>query len=533
MKRLFLFFVLLFSVPVVLTPVLPMQDLPSHVAAVSIYSRLESGSALLGEYFQKQSPWRPYNSFYITGILLAPVANPEVAARLFVLGVLWLYGYILWRIARRTGSSFPLLALPFFFNITYYGGMANFLLGLPLFLALAHMMWNSPGRFSTVGWFASFLILQALIFLIHPVAYALFLVLAGLILAWRFLTGLSVIRPFLAGLFVPLVAASTWIHFGFLKGRYAGGAGGNIAGDFHIGSLLSSTISAEWRPGQLGINQLIDTVLLPFGPHQQIIQGIVLVLLLAVSAVVLNLAAKARRAEAGNEPVTGSEGSPRAGAGLALWAVFVFAVLLLPFSLFNVTYVSTRSLTFALPLLVVLKKPSQTLARARLVRFLVLIFLCVSAGNLVVQHFGYSEEARGGVALAREVPDGDRLLGLVVSGKSAWISTVLDPFIHIHHLHAAESGGFVSSYPVQPLFVVTPIRASGPPFPRPYEPGAFSWERHGVHYDRILVRMSREHARTTAVGRRLGSELIPRTDIVAGDGDWLLLKPKTGLFPDG
>lgn len=525
MKRLFIFFILLFSAPVVLTPVLPMQDLPSHVAAVSIHTELASGSEIPAAFFERQSPWRPYNSFYIMGILLSPLLDPAVSARLFVLGALWLYGYVLWRIARRTRSAFPLLALPFFFNITYYSGMVNFLLGLPVFLILAHRMWNSLGRFSSGNWYFSIIALQVVAFLVHPVAYVLFLVLAVLVFLQRLLAGRAVLRPALIGFAAPLAAASVWIRFGF--GLETGAAAdGNAAVDFHLGSLASAFLNADWTPGQLLVNQLIDAVLLPFGPYQQAVQGALLALLMIAAAAVFSHAKKAERSRAETTDSSENKVSSGPGAGFVIWLGFLFATLLLPFTLLSVTYVSTRSLTFALPLLVVLGKPAAPMSRTLIVRILASVFLVASAVNLTIQHYGYSGEAEGGVALAEEVPTGGKLLGLVVSGKSAWVSTVLDPFLHIHHLHAAESGGFVSAYPVQPLFVVTPIAGSGPPFPESYEPGAFSWAEHGVHYDRILVRMSREHVGTTAVGRYLGRELIPRTNIDAADGDWLLLKPK-------
>lgn len=507
-KALFLIFILLFLTPILSSKLLPMQDLPAHEAVISVYTNILAGSDYLSRYYETQSLIQPYNNYYIFAALLGRIMPIEIYTRVFLLVVFILYGSVLYKIAKRSESILPIAGLPYFYNITYYFGMVNFLLSLPAILFATDYFLNSPGRCRDTRWFLVINSIQLIMFFIHPAAYFLFLVISVVALGGRFLKGLTAARPFLKGFLFPAALVSLWLKFGFFKLLESSGASSPGIPDFsHTGGILSYLLKAEWQSGRLLINQLIDSVFLPFSPVQQAVQAAAMIPMVIVLVIGIRRAGPSLEVQ-----------------GIVKWLLLVTIILLLPFEMFHVTYLSTRCLAFAIPLFFVIVR--MKVSREIAMRVAIVFFLLTSCINLVVQHQRFSKEASGGIELVEMVEPRKKVLSLVVTGKSASVTSLVDPFIHIHHRYLVMEEGYISAFVKQPLFPVRPVEGAGFPFPERYLPIQFSWKEHGVHHDRILVKMSKSDSQTTPTGRKLVRELLPRCVILGNIDDWFLLAPR-------
>ncbi len=113
----------------------PLQDLPQHIAAVSVLRRLLFGSSL-DAIFEVTLSRTQYLLVYALGVPLSTVMGAEGAVRLLAALTLVSIPYSLRFALRRTGGDERLAALswPLLWNPQFFLGFLNLLLGVPLAL---------------------------------------------------------------------------------------------------------------------------------------------------------------------------------------------------------------------------------------------------------------------------------------------------------------------------------------------------------------------------------------------------------------
>jgi len=132
---------LLSAWPLALTPVPPLQDLPNHLASITVIQHPERYPEFAFNGYLKTN-----SALFVWLILASKLMSSALAAKLFVLGVLAVNGFILPNfVLALTGSRkrmivASLLAWPLLHNWFVSTGMLNFALAVPLSLALMMML---------------------------------------------------------------------------------------------------------------------------------------------------------------------------------------------------------------------------------------------------------------------------------------------------------------------------------------------------------------------------------------------------------
>lgn len=113
----------------------PLQDLPQHIAAVSVLRRLLFGSSL-DAVFEVTLSRTQYLLVYALGVPLSALLGAEGAVRLLAAASLVAIPYALRFALRRTGGDERLAALswPLLWNPQFFLGFLNLLIGVPLAL---------------------------------------------------------------------------------------------------------------------------------------------------------------------------------------------------------------------------------------------------------------------------------------------------------------------------------------------------------------------------------------------------------------
>lgn len=113
----------------------PLQDLPQHIAAVSVLRRLLFGSSL-DAVFEVTLSRTQYLLVYALGVPLSALLGPEGGVRLLAAASLVAIPYALRFALRRSGGDERLAALswPLLWNPQFFLGFLNLLLGVPLAL---------------------------------------------------------------------------------------------------------------------------------------------------------------------------------------------------------------------------------------------------------------------------------------------------------------------------------------------------------------------------------------------------------------
>lgn len=114
---------------------LPLQDIPQHMAAISVLKRY-AFDASLRQYFELTLSRTQYLLVYLLGVLLSVPFGVEYATRLLVALTVVSIPYALRFALRRTGGDerMAVLAWPFAWNPQMMFGFLNFLLGIPIAL---------------------------------------------------------------------------------------------------------------------------------------------------------------------------------------------------------------------------------------------------------------------------------------------------------------------------------------------------------------------------------------------------------------
>ncbi|MBK6530034.1 MAG: hypothetical protein IPF99_10640 [Deltaproteobacteria bacterium] len=124
----------------------PLQDLPQHIAAVSVLRRLLFGSSL-DAVFEVTLSRTQYLLVYALGVPLSALLGAEGAVRLLAAASLVAIPYALRFALRRSGGDERLAALswPLLWNPQFFLGFLNLLIGVPLAL-VAIGLFADPAR---------------------------------------------------------------------------------------------------------------------------------------------------------------------------------------------------------------------------------------------------------------------------------------------------------------------------------------------------------------------------------------------------
>lgn len=125
----------------------PLQDLPQHIAAVSVLRRLLFGSSL-DAIFEVTLSRTQYLLVYALGVPLSTLLGAEGAVRLLAAASLVAIPYALRFALRRTGGDERLAALswPLLWNPQFFLGFLNLLIGVPLALVAVGLFADASRR---------------------------------------------------------------------------------------------------------------------------------------------------------------------------------------------------------------------------------------------------------------------------------------------------------------------------------------------------------------------------------------------------
>jgi hypothetical protein len=114
---------------------LPLQDLPQHMAAISVLKRY-AFDPTLREYFELTLSRTQYLLAYLLGVILSIPFGVVYATRLLVALAIVSTPFALRFLVRRTGGDerWAVLSWPFLWNPQTMFGFLNFLLGIPITL---------------------------------------------------------------------------------------------------------------------------------------------------------------------------------------------------------------------------------------------------------------------------------------------------------------------------------------------------------------------------------------------------------------
>lgn len=131
----FLLVTLCLAAPLVASRHVPLQDLPQHMAAISVLRRLLLGGEV-STYFVTSLSRTQYLVVYALGVPLSWIVGVEGAGKLLAAITVMATPYALRFVLRRAGGDERLAALswPLLWNPQMMLGFLNFLLGIPLAL---------------------------------------------------------------------------------------------------------------------------------------------------------------------------------------------------------------------------------------------------------------------------------------------------------------------------------------------------------------------------------------------------------------
>jgi hypothetical protein len=185
---LIIFFCILSAIPlywIFWCGILPLQDLPLHLANTTILARYPSSAFFQNQFIIKYFPY-PY---LLQDALLLPLLKlgSMNAARILITLVFCLLLSGLWFFLSALNPSrkyLVFLAVPFLFNKLLFKGNINYLLGIAVFLFASAFLWKvSHAPFKKRN--AVLLIfLSVLLYFSHLVVFLLFLFVCGVLVVW-------------------------------------------------------------------------------------------------------------------------------------------------------------------------------------------------------------------------------------------------------------------------------------------------------------------------------------------------------------
>ena len=466
--------------PIWAAPLLPMMDLPQHLATARILHSFGDPAFGVDRYHVIDFSRTQYLLWYLAVDGLSWLMPLETANRV----VLSLYAsglplsvLALLR-AHRRDPALALLAVPLVYNVFYFMGFANYITALPLLLwALALLQHCLDAPDSRPRWrlVTGTAVVALLLFYSHAQAFALYGVLAGVTV----LLGSPGLHPrhwWRAALhLVPAaLAMAIWTSRSLILATATewqkGHGGRNVAPGQAVWEPISERfehIGSWWLDGYRGdSDELIALMWLA---------------LLILSAVLGTTATQP--SPTGAQPW-------RSKVPAAMLATTVAAYLLSPVSYKWIWPISYRFVPVA-ALLAIVTIGYRHLRWRSMVLVGPATALALWASSV---HVGKAREFASEVGPIREIVaqalPGKKLIALVYGPGSAVLQQA--PLIHIGQYYVVDRGGMASfsfaNFPQSP--VLYPDVGGPPVFPARFEwtPERFTWIEHGHWYDYVLVR---------------------------------------------
>ncbi len=493
--------------PLWVSALLPMMDLPQHLATVRILHSYADPQFAVNKYHVIDYSRTQYLSWYFAVDFLTYVMPLEVANRLvlsFYAVGLPLSLVALLR-AHRRDPLLALLAVPLVYNVFFFMGFANYITALPLMfwgLALLRRSLDEATWPRVIGMAAIALVL----FYSHAQPFLLYGLLAGLTV----LLGARGWHPrhwwrSAAHLLPALLAMGVWTSRSLI-----------LAGE------------QEWKQGHGGRN--VTSAQVNFEPWGERLQNLWTwwldayrgdsdeILAAAWIAVLAVAALLARRSEEDETPWQ------RAKIPAAMLVATLAVYLLSPVSYKWIWPISYRFVP-VVAMLALVAVPAQRWAFGRWGRYLLFalpaLALCGASLRLHVQKAKeFSDEAGPIRQVVAQADYGKCLISLVYGAGSDVINQA--PLLHLGQYYVVDRGGMASfsfaNFPQSP--VLYPDVGGPPTFPARFEwtPERFTWAEYGKYFDYFLIR---------GTGDPFGRDR-DKVELVTEQGPYRLFKKKPG-----
>jgi hypothetical protein len=452
---------------------LPIVDLPQHLATVRILRDLHTPGWHLDAYYRLDLARTQYLGWYGLAVLLSQVVSIENAAKILLSLYIFAVPFALlsYLRAHRRDPAWAILAAPLALNDSLWMGFCNYISAIPLllyWLAQLQRQLDAPSRRRWLG----LALLPVLIYFLHAQAllHGALLAVATVALHRNGLRTRAGLRS-LAHLLPALGLFALWALGGAVLANQAGWATTRAGHNEPTSQLL-------YWPWPLRFSRLFDSLSGLYDDHadQHILLG-----LAALALVGLLLAWQERR------------GNPQTLPPRIAFPELAFALTLLLYFAAPTRYkwiyaINSRTVPIAALLFV------AVLARARVPRRSLLlvpgVVLAFALGALHAHRFAlFSLEGQPARQLLAQVPMGQRGVGILFNPTSVIANNA--PFLHFAQYGVLDRGGMAdfsfANYPQSPVTFVPP----GPPnLPARFEkhPERFTMRDHGFWYDWFLVR---------------------------------------------
>lgn len=484
-------------IPIWAPRMLPLLDLPDHLAAIGVWHRFHDATWNYEHYYRLNLLPLPYWGYFFPVHLLSYVFSIETANKIYLsayalalpIGVAWL--------AHRMGRSvwLSVFAFPIVFNYNLTLGFVTFCGGLAvLFFALAALdaYMEAPSRKRAIAVF----VLTLVLYFFH-------------VLPWLFF-GLSAVVLLLshgwhprrigiaAGLMLPSVAIAIYA-FAASRGVTAVEAG-PLKLDAHFDDAMNNL-------------QTIPTSILTASATDMTYR-----VMLALFAVWMTLFITAR---------TDANDSEARAHGFAyrleiLFALSALMIFVLPGHLFkpvDLWMIAGRFVTVT-AIFAVLLPHGPLNGRRKLLLIPVVVLAAYYPTQLARAWRKFDNRAESVRRLMRLVPRGSNTLVLTVGdGSDVDIDKQALPYLQFHAYAQYFAGGY-DPYALSTGFPMVERKENALPAPMWKHPETFRLEQQGVFYDYVLTRNE------TWPHALFGPDAAGQAPLVEVDGEWRLYKVK-------
>jgi hypothetical protein len=411
-----------FSLPVILSDHLPIQDIPNHLAIVQTLAA-ESSDAAWGGRFENRLTPDAYSTYYALGVALARQTGAEAANRIILAlyAVLMPLAFLALVLAYDPGRRWNVVpAFLFVYSDVYLVGFTNYLLAMPMLLGGA-AIGARIAQSDVTSWLAVFSLaaIGAALYFTHPFALAMLLVVLAVLVSWRRLR----LRP--------LIALAAGLLPGLILLLQRLSASGVTSGPIHRVSL------------GLKIRYLLVTPLFALDAHRHwtFYAAAGLAVLLAGLAGYDLVRGRRTSRPAGSEPWWRDR--PLAVAG-----VFVIGYFVAPFSVANAVWLDLRLSVATWLLLLLAIKPRWT--RDLLRRGLLVAMSVVSLLGVWSLHRGFDREIAPLFDVIERMEPSSRVLPIAAEASSSVCQPFYSrdaaipcygPYAHFGAYYNVEKGG--------------------------------------------------------------------------------------------
>jgi hypothetical protein len=417
-------------------PVLPMQDLPQHMAYVRIMADYDRPDLPFRDLYVLPGRAQPYFTVYYLLVALARLGSVMVAVRvvysLFVVLAFWAFRDLLASAQpsnQQRSVRGALLASLAIWSPTVVMGFSSYTLALPFVLwgcAAAVRLSARTSRRDIVVLGACGTALVSL----HPVsagALTLFLLITAAVAPTRRMVVVT-----LAGLGAMAAAVGFWAVVGEQgTGSFSGVDWSAAAGSGFGFDIITNALQIQWSNPPAKLTALAWHVLGPFRLWDQVVR---------FGALVAAGAALARW-----RPRSATAGASALFKRATL--LFLVAAWLAPWGLkvpSEITFLDFRLMTVGLFLVLACVPLSLLEGRRPLIALGALASFCTV--QFGARSLAFSREARDALALLEEAPAGGRLLALTFHNQSAHFGAQFRLTHNLPLYYTIRSGGVTSQF---------------------------------------------------------------------------------------